>query len=73
MSKSHHIAKKGGNRMRQSRKRGFLFSEKMVCRFWGVQPSVGCPFLRVYCFGKKAFPDFGTVACIGAKMRMSLF
>ena len=33
MSKSHHIAKKGRNRVQQSPKRVFLFPEKMFMRF----------------------------------------
>jgi hypothetical protein len=39
--------------------RRFLFPEKMVCRFWGVQPGAACPFLGVSYFRKKWVAVFG--------------
>ena len=63
MSKSHHIAKKGGNRTQQSPKRGFLFSGKMFLRFRDClrRPfaHADVPFGGFLVFGKKVFPISG--------------
>jgi len=43
-----------------SQNRGFLFSEKMVWRFRGMQRRAQCPKIGVSCFRKKGFRVLST-------------
>jgi hypothetical protein len=51
-----------------SQNRGFLFPEKMVWRFRGVQRRAACPKIGVSYFRKKWFGVFG--GCNGAPRKM---